>query len=204
MSALPKTLTDLIAHFERLPGVGPKTAARLAFYVLKYEDADLNAFSDTLKAVQNDIKTCTICYNISDKDVCGICSDTTRDATQICVVEEPLDIIALEKTQNFKGKYHVLGGVISPLNGVGPEELKIRELMEKLGSNGVQEVVLATNANVEGEATAMYIAKQLEVLPVRTTRLAGGLPFGSDLEYTDEMTLSVALKNRQEYTKNGK
>jgi recombination protein RecR len=204
MPALPKTLTDLIAHFERLPGIGPKSAARLAFHVLKYDHGDLLGFSDTLRSIKENITTCTQCFNISDAPVCGICNDATRDQAKLCVVEEPLDIIALEKTQSYTGRYHVLGGVISPLNGVGPDNLKIRELLEKLKNDGVQEVVLATNANVEGEATAMYISKQLEALPVRVTRLAGGLPFGSDLEYTDEMTLSVALKNRQEYSKKTK
>ncbi len=199
MSRLPKSLEDLITHFSRLPGVGPKTAARLAFYVLGSEEKDVSDFAKTLQDVKANIRECERCFNISEKPLCGICEDTTRDASLVCVVEEPLDIIAIEKTGNFRGIYHVLGGALSPLNGVSPENLTIKNLLEKVAGGAVQELVIATNANIEGEATAMYIAKELHGTPVKVTRPASGLPFGSDLEYTDEFTLTQAMNNRREY-----
>lgn len=199
MARLPKSLEDLITHFSRLPGIGPKTAARLAFYVLGSEEKDITDFSKTLQDVKANIHECERCFNISEKTLCGICEDATRDASLVCVVEEPLDIIAIEKTGNFRGVYHVLGGALSPLNGVSPENLTIISLLEKVKSGSIQELVIATNANIEGEATAMYIAKELSGSPIKITRPASGLPFGSDLEYTDEFTLSQAMNNRREY-----
>ncbi len=199
MARLPKSLEDLITHFSRLPGIGPKTAARLAFYVLTSEEKDVADFAKTLGDVKANIRECTRCFNISEQDLCDICRDTTRDSSMICVVEEPLDIIAIEKTGNYRGLYHVLGGTLSPLHGVSPENLTITSLLSRLGDATVQELVLATNANVEGEATAMYIAKELSASPLKITRPASGLPFGSDLEYTDEFTLTQALNNRREY-----
>lgn len=199
MSRLPKSLEDLITHFSRLPGVGPKTAARLAFYVLGSEEKDVADFAKTLQDVKANIRECERCFNISEGALCGICQDTTREASMVCVVEEPLDIIAIEKTGNFRGVYHVLGGALSPLNGVSPENLTIKNLLEKVHGGSVEELVIATNANIEGEATAMYIAKELSGSPIKITRPASGLPFGSDLEYTDEFTLTQALNNRREY-----
>lgn len=201
MARLPKTLEDLIQHFSRLPGIGPKSAARLAFFLLQSEESDLEKFSETLGSVKSDIKTCERCFHISETEECEICKDTSRNTHLICVVEEPLDVIAIENAGGYQGRYHVLGGAISPLHGKGPEDLKMAELFQKAREKEIEEVILATNANVEGEATAMYIAKELEPLGIQTTRLAGGLPFGSDLEYTDEMTLAQAIANRRSYKK---
>lgn len=196
MASIPRSLQKLIDHLGKLPGVGPKTAARLGFYLLQSPDDELVDFAKTLETIKSSIKTCEECFNISEDVRCAICRDTTRNKTVICVVEEPLDIIALEKTGIFQGVYHVLQGVISPLHGVGPEDLTISSLKEKIARGGITEVILATNANVEGEATALYITKQLpESLEI--TRLAAGLPFGSDVEYTDELTLSQAINNRR-------
>jgi recombination protein RecR len=199
MARLPKSLEDLIMHFGRLPGIGPKTAARLAFYVLTSEQKDVDDFSKTLTDVKANIRECEQCFNISENAVCEICQDSSRDTSLICVVEEPLDIIAIEKTGNFRGLYHVLGGTLSPLHGISPDDLTIASLLARARSGKIQEMVIATNANVEGEATAMYIAKEMTGSPVKVTRPASGLPFGSDLEYTDEFTLTQAMNNRREY-----
>lgn len=199
MARLPQSLEDLIMHFGRLPGIGPKTAARLAFYVLQTEEKDITDFAKTLSDVKANIHECERCFNISEKPLCEICSDGSRDTSLVCVVEEPLDIIAIEKTGNFRGLYHVLGGALSPLHGISPDDLTMKDLFSRLRKEVISELVIATNANVEGEATAMYIAKELTGSPVKITRPASGLPFGSDLEYTDEFTLTQALNNRREY-----
>ncbi len=188
----------LIEEFHRLPGIGPKSAQRLTYYLLRAPEEQARALAQAILAVKDKIVLCSQCQNITDADPCLICRHPERDRTQICVVEEPLDILALERTGGYKGLYHVLHGVISPMDGVGPEDLKIRELLERLKDGEVQEVILATNPNLEGEATAMYLQNLLKPLGLKVTRLARGLPFGSDLEYADEVTLTRALEGRQE------
>jgi recombination protein RecR len=202
MSTLPKSVQNLINEFSKLPGIGPKTASRLAFYLLKAPNLDLQNFAATVANLQKDIIFCSICFNMTESNPCKICSDSKRDHALICVVEDPLDVVAMDQISDFHGVYHVLGGVISPLDGVGPEDLKIRELLERLSQPAELEIILATNPSLEGEATAMYLAKQIK-LPqfahVKVTRLARGLPSGADLEYADEYTLSKALEGRREY-----
>jgi recombination protein RecR len=196
--AIPKPVTDLIDAFSRLPGVGPKTASRLTYYLLRAPD-DL---SQTLATAISDLKAktryCSVCYNITEQDPCELCSDTARDTTQIVVVEEPLDVLAVEKTGAYKGRYHVLHGAISPVDGIGPESLKIRELVARVEAGGVLEVIIATNPGMEGDATAMYLQRQLTPTGVKVTRLARGLPTGGDLEYVDSVTLLRALQGRHE------
>lgn len=198
---LPRPIRKLIESFERLPGIGPKTAARLTFYLLHVPQELLDEFAEALSGLKRDTVLCSICFNVSEKDPCPICTDQTRDKTIICVVEQPLDVLALEKTGQFKGVYHVLHGAISPLNNIGPEELKIDELIERIKElSEIREIILAMNPNMEGEATAMYIAKQVrEIKNLKLTRLGQGLPTGADLEYADDMTLSRALEGRREY-----
>jgi recombination protein RecR len=196
--AIPKQVTDLIDAFSRLPGVGPKTASRLTYYLLRAPD-DL---SQTLAAAIGDLKAktryCSVCYNITEQDPCELCSDPARDATQIVVVEDPLDVLAVEKTGAYKGRYHVLHGAISPVDGIGPESLKIRELVARVEAGNVLEVIIATNPGMEGDATAMYLQRQLTPTGVKITRLARGLPTGGDLEYVDSVTLLRALQGRHE------
>ncbi len=196
--AIPKPVTDLIDAFSRLPGVGPKTASRLTYYLLRAPD-DLTA---SLSAAIGDLKAktryCSVCHNITEDDPCEICRDPARDASQIVVVEDPLDVLAVEKTGAFKGRYHVLHGAISPVDGIGPESLKIRELVARVQAGGVLEVIVATNPGMEGDATAMYVQRQLLPLGVKITRLARGLPTGGDLEYVDSVTLLRALQGRHE------
>jgi recombination protein RecR len=202
MSILPKSLQNLINQFSKLPGIGPKTASRLAFYLLKQPSMEIQNFSEALANFQNEIIYCGICNNMAETDPCKICNDTKRNKNLICVVEDPLDVVAMAQISDYEGLYHVLGGAISPLEGIGPENLKIKELLNRLSDpSSPKEIILATNPSMEGEATSMYIAKQLRqpgFEHVKVTRLGRGLPMGADLEYADEYTLSKALESRQE------
>ncbi len=188
---------DLVDQLGRLPGIGPKSAQRLTFHLLAAEDDEVGELIDALQAVKRLVKTCDICGNVTETEVCSICSDPRRDVTSICVVEAAQDIQALERTRVFRGKYHVLGGAIDPLRGIGPDQLRIRELYSRLADSGVSEVILATNPTIEGEATATYVARLLAPLDVTVSRLASGLPVGGDLEYADEVTLGRALEGRR-------
>jgi recombination protein RecR len=188
----------LIEEFHKLPGVGPKSAQRLTYYLLRAPQEEARALAEAILEVKDKITFCSTCQNVTDSDPCLICTNPERDQSLICVVEEPLDILALERTRSYNGLYHVLHGVISPMDGVGPEHLKVEELLERLKGGSVQEVILATNPNLEGEATAMYLSRLLRPLGVRVTRLARGLPSGADLEYADDLTLTRALEGRQE------
>ncbi|WIW70424.1 MULTISPECIES: recombination mediator RecR [Anaerosinus] len=191
-------LTKLIEHFRSLPGIGAKTASRLAYHILDMEDAKAKALAKAIVDAKEKISYCSICFNLTDSDPCYVCESKQRDKSVICVVEQPRDVAAMERMRDFKGLYHVLHGVLSPLEGIGPDEIKIRELVARLYSGEVKEIIVATNPNVEGEATAMYIAKLLKPIGVKVTRIAHGLPIGGDLEYADEVTLSKALENRRE------
>jgi recombination protein RecR len=188
---------DLIDELGRLPGVGPKSAQRIAFHLLAAEPTDVERLAATLLRVKNEVKFCTICGNVAQADVCRICSDARRDPTIICVVEEPKDVVAIERTREFRGRYHVLGGAISPIDGVGPDDLRIRELLTRLQDGTVTELILATDPNLEGEATATYLARLLKPMGLAVTRLASGLPVGGDLEYADEVTLGRAFSGRR-------
>jgi len=190
-------IQDLVDQLGRLPGIGPKSAQRLTFHLLAAEDDEVGELIDALQAVKRLVKTCDICGNVTETEVCSICSDPRRDVTSICVVEAAQDIQALERTRVFRGKYHVLGGAIDPLRGIGPDQLRIRELYSRLADSGVSEVILATNPTIEGEATATYVARLLAPLDVTVSRLASGLPVGGDLEYADEVTLGRALEGRR-------
>ena len=189
-------LARLIEQFERLPGIGRKTAQRLAFFVLGLPKEEAGAFAGAILEAQEKIKRCGICQDLTEEEVCPVCQNASRDGSVICVVEDPHDVLAIERTHEYGGKYHVLHGAISPMDGVGPEQLKIKELLSRLGGGEVREVIMATNPTVEGEATAMYIARLLKPLGVKVTRLAYGIPVGGDLEYADEITLSRALEGR--------
>ncbi len=191
-------LQKLIEQFCRLAGVGQKTAVRYAFSVLDMSEEEASAFADAILAAKHDIVKCEICGNLSDKPICGICSDERRDQSVICVVEDAKTIMALEKVKEYNGTYHVLGGAISPMDGIGPDQLRIRELLDRIRTGGVKEVILATNPNIEGETTAMYLSKLISPLGVRVTRLAYGVPVGADLEYADEVTLFRALDGRRD------
>ena len=188
----------LIDEFHKLPGIGPKTAQRLTYYLIRMPADEARALAEAILAVKDKIVLCSTCQNITDSDPCLICRNDKRDRSQICVVAEPLDILPLERTGGYKGLYHVLHGAISPADGIGPDDLKMKELLERLKGDVVSEVILATNPNLEGEATAMYLHRLIAPLGVRVTRLARGLPFGADLEYADDVTLTRALENRQE------
>jgi len=190
----------LIEEFHKLPGIGPKSAQRLTYYLLRAPQEEAQALAQAILEVKEKIAFCSVCQNVTDTDPCLICEDSQRDRSMICVVEEPLDILALERTRSYHGLYHVLHGVISPMDGIGPEDLKVEELLERLKGSAVQEVILATNPNLEGEATSMYLNRLLRPLGLRVTRLARGLPTGADLEYADDLTLSRALEGRQEVT----
>lgn len=192
------TLAKLIEQFERMPSIGHKTAQRLAFYVLDMSKEQANNFAKAIIDAHEKIHRCSVCCNLSEDELCPICSKIGRDKSVVCVVEDPRDVIAIERTHEFNGTYHVLNGVISPLNGIGPEELSIKELIARMGDGEIKEVIMATNPTVEGEATAMYISRLLKPLGVATTRLAYGVPVGADLEYADEVTLLRALEGRQE------
>ncbi|HEY8339694.1 MAG TPA: recombination mediator RecR, partial [Egibacteraceae bacterium] len=180
---------DLIDEFGRLPGIGPKSAQRMAFHLLTVDPADVERLANAILAVKEKVRFCRRCFNVSEAEECRICRDPRRDPSVLCVVEEPRDLIAIEKTAEFRGRYHVLGGAISPIDGVGPDDLHVKELLARLGEEDVAEVVLATNPNVEGEATASYLARLLKTMGVRVSRIASGLPVGGDLEYADEVTL---------------
>ncbi len=193
-SILP--LTKLTEHFERLPGVGKKSAQRLAFHVLKMSDDEAQDFASSILEAKEKIGYCEICKNITDRPVCAVCSDETRDRSTICVVENSQDVIAIERTKEYNGLYHVLGGLISPMDGVGPDSLFIKELLARLEDGSVKEVIMATNPTVEGEATAMYISRLLKPLGIKVTRLAYGIPVGGNLEYADEVTLYRAIEGR--------
>lgn len=182
----------------RLPGIGPKTAQRLAFYTLKMEEDDVMDFAKALVRVKRDLRTCTICGNITDQDPCYICQDKKRDRSVICVVQDTRDLMAMERTREFNGLYHVLNGAISPIEGIGPEQLRIPDLLQRLSDDQVRELILATNPNIEGEATAMYLSKLIKPFGLKVTRIAHGLPVGGDLEYADEVTLTKALEGRRE------
>ncbi|OGO45868.1 MAG: recombination protein RecR [Chloroflexi bacterium RBG_16_64_32] len=197
-TAAAAPVARLIEEFHKLPGVGPKSAQRLTYYLLRMPAAEARALAEAILEVKERITFCSACQNVTDVNPCRICASDRRDRTMICVVEEPLDILALERSGSYQGLYHVLHGVISPMDGIGPEELKIEELLSRLRSEEVQEVILATNPNLEGEATAMYLTRLLRPLGPKVTRLASGLPVGGDLEYADDVTLSRALEGRQE------
>ena len=198
MSYYSPSIEKLIESFEKLPSIGNKTAARLAFYMLNASEEETNEFITSIQEAKKNLKYCSKCYNITDTDPCPICSNPARDNSIICVVEDVKDVVAMEKTHEFKGLYHVLHGSISPMNGIGPDDIKIKELLKRLINGEVKEVILATNPRVEGEATAMYISKLIKPLGVKVTRIAHGVPVGGDLEYTDEATLSKALEGRVE------
>ncbi len=198
MSLYSPSIEKLIESFEKLPSIGHKTAARLAFYILNSSKEETEEFVSSIINAKKNLKYCSCCFNISDTDPCTICGNPKRDKDVICVVEDVRDIIAMEKTHEFKGVYHVLHGSISPMNGIGPDDIKIKELLARLMDGKVKEVILATNPRVEGEATAMYISKLIKPLGIKVTRIAHGIPVGGDLEYTDEITLTKALEGRRE------
>jgi recombination protein RecR len=194
----PEPISRLIDAFSRLPGVGPKTAGRLAFHVLRMKEDDVLDFAKALVNVKRNLHYCSTCCNITDVDPCRICQDKSRDPATICVVQEPKDLVAMERTKEFQGYYHVLHGAISPMEGIGPDQIHIPELLKRLSDDRVQELILATNPNVEGEATAMYLSRLVKSFGLKVTRIAHGLPVGGDLEYADEVTLTKALEGRRE------
>ncbi|KKR51169.1 MAG: Recombination protein RecR [Candidatus Curtissbacteria bacterium GW2011_GWA1_40_16] len=196
---IPKAVANLIDAFEALPGIGPKTAARLTYYLLHAPDALSANLSESVKELKGRTKICSICQNITESDPCDICADSDRDASIICVVEDPLDVWAIEKSGSFSGLYHVLHGVIAPLENIGPEELRIRHLLPRLKDGKVKEVILATNPSMEGEATAMYIQRLIGPLKIKTTRIARGIPIGAELEYADEVTVRRAFEGRKDF-----
>ena len=201
MAGLIKPLNNLYEQFRRLPGVGNKSALRLAYHIIDMPEADVQRLAETLLQAKRDIRFCKECFNLTDSEVCSICEDEKRDHSTVCVVEQPQDAMAMERSHGYTGVYHVLHGCLSPLDGIGPEELRIKELLFRLGKDDVKEVILATNSNVEGEATAAYLAQLLRNQPVIVSRIARGLPMGGDLEYADEVTLAKALENRIRITK---
>ena len=196
MSYYSPSIEKLIESFERLPSIGHKTAVRLAFHMLDLSKEETDEFINSIINAKEKLKYCSNCYNISDTDPCPICSSPKRDNSVICVVEDVRDVMAMERTHEFKGVYHVLHGTISPMNGIGPEDIKIKELLNRIANNDIKEIIIATNPRVEGEATAIYLSKIIKPLGIKVTRIAHGVPFGGDLEYTDEVTLSRALEGR--------
>jgi recombination protein RecR len=194
----PEPIAKLIDAFSRLPGVGPKTAGRLAFHVLRMKEDDVIDFAKALVNVKRNLHYCSVCCNITDIDPCRICQDKSRDDSMICVVQEPKDLVAMERTKEFPGHYHVLHGAISPMEGIGPDQIHIAELLKRLSDEKVQELILATNPNIEGEATAMYLSRLVKPFGLKVTRIAHGLPVGGDLEYADEITLTKSLEGRRE------
>jgi recombination protein RecR len=197
MYTLPKSVSRLITELSRLPGIGPKTASRLAFYLVRNQSSDVKALGESLLELRTNLVYCHVCHNVADSDPCSICSDPHRDSATLCIVEEPLDVLAIERSRSFAGKYHVLGGRLSPLDGVNAESLQLMDLPSRIKSENIQEVIIATNHNIEGEATAMYIQKIISPSGVKVTRIASGLPQGGDLEYADEVTLARALEGRR-------
>ncbi|MBN2258516.1 MAG: recombination protein RecR [Anaerolineaceae bacterium] len=202
MPSLPEPLQNLVESFERLPGIGPKTAARLAFFLFNAPEPVARNLVESLQSVKQDLGFCSACFNITlaTNPLCEICSDESRNSTSLCIVEEPLDVLALERTNAYHGLYHVLHGVLSPIDGIGPDDLKIQPLLERMRIGKIKEVILATNPSMEGDATALFLQQQLLTFGIKITRLARGLPVGSDLEYADQNTLSRALSGRQEMT----
>lgn len=199
MTFVAEPVARLVEEFNKLPGIGPKSAQRLAYHLLRSSDEEAKALAEAILAVKEKIGLCSVCFNITDCDPCLICQDTERDHSKVCVVERPSDIIPLERTGKYSGVYHVLHGSISPAQGVGPEDLKVKELLSRLQGSSVTEVIMATNPNLEGEATARYLRRMILPLGIRVTQLARGLPFGAELEYADDMTLSQAFESRQEF-----
>ncbi|MBI5349664.1 MAG: recombination protein RecR [Chloroflexi bacterium] len=198
LSTIPRPVQILIDELSRLPGIGPKTASRLTYFLLRQPPEQSKSLAEALVEMKERTRFCSICFNMTENDPCPVCSDEAREASVLCVLEEPLDVIAIEKTRVFKGRYHVLHGAISPVDDVGPDDLRIKELLNRLRDNKVREVIIATNPSYEGEATAMYLQKQIAPLGLKVTRLARGLPVGGDLEYADETTLARALEGRSE------
>jgi len=198
MSYYSPSIEKLIESFEKLPSIGHKTAARLAFHILEQSKEQTQEFIDSIINAKTNLKYCSTCYNITDTDPCPICANEKRDGAKICVVEDVRDVIAMEKTHEYKGKYHILHGAISPMNGIGPDDIRIKELITRLGTEKIEELILATNPRVEGEATAMYISKLVKPLGIKVTRIAHGIPVGGDLEYADEITLIKAMEGRVE------
>ena len=190
-------IQELIDELGKLPGIGPKSAQRIAFYIVQSERVDINHLVDVLRLVKEKVRFCSKCFNVAEEEECKICRDPRRDNTTICVVEESKDVIAIERTREFKGKYHVLGGAISPIDGIGPEQLRIRELLTRLSDANISEIIIATDPNLEGEATATYLARTIKPLGIKISRLASGLPVGGDLEYADEVTLGRAFEGRR-------
>jgi recombination protein RecR len=199
-TGLPESLSRLIEHFKKFPGIGPKTAQRLAFFVLKSPEADVRDLSEAALKVKEVIRFCKVCGNLSDDELCNVCKDPSRDKSVICVVEEPTDVIAVEKTGKFPGVYHVLLGALSPLDGIGPEELKIKELLHRVREKKPKEIIIATNPDTEGETTALYLARVLKPLNIKVTRIGYGMPIGAELEYADQATLLKAMDSRREMT----
>ncbi len=202
MSVLPKSIRKLIEELSRLPGIGPKTASRLAFFILRQNPSDREQLARALTDLTGSVKFCQRCYNLAERELCGICADGSRDQNLICVVEEPLDVVALEQGNTFRGVYHVLGGVISPIDGVGPEQLQVSTLLGRIRNMAGQnvEVVITTNPSLEGEATARYVARELKKIgDLKITRIAHGLPIGADIEYADELTIAKAMEGRRDY-----
>ncbi len=198
MENYSEPIDRLINEFSKLPGIGRKTAQRLAFHVINMDIKDVTGLSKALVDVKNEIKYCSVCCNISDTEVCPICANSHRDPSTICVVEDPRDVAAMERTKDYSGRYHVLNGVISPMDGIGPDMLNINELISRLGDGSVKEIIMATNPTIEGEATAMYISRLVKPMGIKVTRIAHGLPVGGDLEYADDVTISKALEGRRE------
>jgi len=198
MENYSEPIDRLINEFSKLPGIGRKTAQRLAFHVINMDIRDVTGLSKALVDVKNEIKYCSVCCNISDTEVCPICANSHRDPSTICVVEDPRDVAAMERTKDYSGRYHVLNGVISPMDGIGPDMLNIKELISRLGDGSVKEIIMATNPTIEGEATAMYISRLVKPMGIKVTRIAHGLPVGGDLEYADDVTISKALEGRRE------
>jgi recombination protein RecR len=198
MGYYPPSLVRLIKHLSRLPGIGEKTATRLALHILRSSYEDAKGLSESILEVKDRVKLCPKCFGLADTDPCNLCASPHRDRTIVCVVEQPSDLVALEKSGAFKGLYHVLHGALSPMNGIGPDDLKIKELVTRVADGKIRELILATNTNVEGEATASYLAQRLKAYPARVTRIASGVPMGSDLKYLDEVTISRAMERRRE------
>ncbi len=198
MRQYPKPLARLINEMSKLPGIGSKTAQRLAFYILSLEDKEAEQLAQSILTAKREMRYCSVCGNLTDTDPCSICSDPSRDGTEICVVESPKDVMAMERIREFNGLYHVLHGVISPMDGIGPEDINLMSLLKRLQSSDVKELIIATNPNIEGEATAMYIARLIKPSGIKVTRIAHGIPVGGDLEYADEVTLLKAMEGRRE------
>ncbi|MCY3985600.1 MAG: recombination mediator RecR [Candidatus Dadabacteria bacterium] len=197
-TGLPEPISRLIDELSKLPGIGEKNATRLAFHIFRSSEGYAHSLSSAIIRTKSDVSMCSVCFNFTEKDPCAICSDTSRDPQVLCVVEEPLDLLAIERSGEFRGQYHVLHGVISPLEGMGPEDLRIKELLARAGREDIKEIIIATGTNVEGEATAVYLSKIIRPLGIKTSRIAYGIPVGGDIEFIDELTLSKALWDRKE------